>query len=210
MKNILVLLMILSSVIGFSQSNKTRQIHYVKHNGKIDTIYSQDFNDYVRIIDSIAQSDSKSIKTTNIKVILNTELIKEEFIKLYLEYSENTLHITRKYGWLLDSMVICQINYLSKLDYITHEQDNLKFKTIQDRQKYYSPHIGYHKVYSEVIGRVSTYDNETEKTVSEKMFKIFLESKSHKHIIDDKNIKYYNFKFDYNKSNDLICVGVFN
>ncbi len=138
---------------------------------------------------------------------MDLKKIEEKFTKLYLNYQDSVFNRKKEYCEFLDSLSYCQINYLVKQGEITHEQTNNDLKTIGLRFRYYyeiNPNLGF----AEILVRMSTGTDES--NIAKSAFRIFMNSKSHKSIIDEEKLNYFNFKFKYNLNGDIIGIGTFS
>lgn len=211
MKKLFVYLMLLSSLVGFSQTNKSQYKATLRFsNGKDSVVYFNTqqemlkyYSDQKKKRDEFV-SKPKKVYSKN----LNMKLVETEFNKLFLNYQDSVFHVKKEYGEFLDSLSYCQLNYLTNLDsnYISHEQKNVTFNTFTDRCNYfYSSNNGSA---SEILSL--GYGGENEYEAAKDLFNGWLSSKNHKKIIDNNKYKFYNFKFGYNKFDRLIGVGVFS
>lgn len=211
MKKVLVYLMLLSTLVGFSQTSKSKYKATLRFsNGRDSVVYFNTqqemlkyYSDYKKKRDEFV-SKPKKVYNKN----LNFQLVEKEFSKLYLRYQDSVFHTKKEYEPFLDSLSYCQLNYLRNWDYnnISHEQNNNTFKTMSNRFKY------YYGVQNQSYGEILVMSNggENEYEVAKDMFYRWLSSKPHKKIIDDKELKYYNFKFAYNKFGRVLGIGVFS
>lgn len=211
MKKVLVYLMLLSTLVGFSQTSKSKYKATLRFsNGRDSVVYFNTqqemlkyYSDYKKKRDEFV-SKPKKVYSKN----LNMKLVQEEFNKLFLKYQDSVFHVKKEYGAFLDSLNLCQLKYLTNLDsnYITHKQKNVTFNTFTDRCQYF---YGYNTgSTAEILVKGPGEENEYE--AAKRMFNCWLSSKEHKKIIDNKKYKFYNFKFNYNKFGDVIGVGVFS
>lgn len=148
-----------------------------------------------------------SVKETKEKLNKNLDLnkIETEFIKLYLSYNEKIKN--PKYpGYFLDTLSLCQLNYMSVNTVFSHEQENKSLKTLTDRVR------NFYDIYKPKVSEIATKFNrgDNEYDIANHAFNNFLLSKNHKKIIDDKNLLYFNFKFKYGLNDYIICIGTFS
>ncbi len=203
--------MLLSSLVGFSQTTKSKYKATLRFsNGRDSVVYFNTQQEMLKYYDNHKKkrdefvSKPKKVYSKN----LNMELVQEEFNKLFLNYQDSVFHVKKEYGAFLDSLNLCQLKYLTNLDsnYISHEQKNVTFNTFTDRCNYFYSHSNGSA--AEILSLGHGGENEYES--AKDIFNGWLSSKNHKKIIDDKKLKYYNFKFGYNKFGRLVGVGVFS
>lgn len=211
MKKLFVYLMLLSSLVGFSQTTKSKYkatLHF--SNGRDSVVYFNTqqemlkyYSDQKKKRDEFV-SKPKKVYSKN----LNMKLVEEEFNKLFFKYQDSVFHVKKEYGAFLDSLSYCQLKYLTNLDsnYISHEQKNVTFNTFTDRFQYFYNSNNWSG--AEILALYP--GGETEYESAKNIFNGWLSSKNHKKIIDNNKYKIYNFKFGYNKFGQLVGVGVFS
>lgn len=203
--------MLLNTLVGFSQTSKSKYKATLRFsNGRDSVVYFNTqqemlsfYNDYKKKRDEFANRPKKVYNKN-----LNFQLVEKEFSKLYLRYQDSVFHTKKEYGGFLDSLSYCQLKYLTNLEYddISHEQNNKIFKTMGDRFNYF--YTRQDGSIAEIL--ILSYGGENEYEVAKEMFYRFLASKPHKKIIDNKKLKYYNFKFGFNKFDHIVGVGTFS
>jgi hypothetical protein len=211
MKNLILILVLFISLVGSSQTNKSQYkatLHF--SNGKDSVVYFKSkeemmkyYGNHKKKRDEFVSKPKKVYSKT-----LDMNLVEQEFYKLFLNYQDSVFHVKKEYGNFLDSLSYCQLKYLTNLDsnYISHEQKNVKFKTLTDRWDYY--YVDTNESYGEILSLINGGENEIE--VAKHFFNNWLKSKGHKVLIDRKNYRFYNFKFGYNKFDRIVGVGVFS
>jgi len=99
---------------------------------------------------------------------------------------------------------------------MSHKQEvGSKFYSLVDRYAFFYPQMsktsGVNLEMSEVISLVGvgkTLIKQTNKGLAKKLFNNFLESDSHREIMDDKKLTKVNFQVGLNKRNAIYIVGV--
>lgn len=215
MRNLITFLILLISLVSLSQNGKYK-VTVRKANS--DSIYYVNDMETVRKLMSDIKKRNFELKKAHLEYEsqklnknLNLKLVEQEFNKLYINYIDSVFKIKKEYSKNLTDLTFCQLTYLlkQKNDSISHEQNNEKFKTLENRFDYFVKLVTYtgRIEYAEVIQLL--YLGENEINAAKLTFKNFLKSKPHKKIMDNQNLIYFNFKFDYNIFGDLICVGTF-
>ena len=183
----------MGSLVGFSkvnsQSKYKGKLHFA--NGRDSFVYFNTQEEMLKFYSDFNKkrdefiSRPKKVYSKN----LNMKLVEEEFNKLFLKYQDSVFHVKKEYGAFLDSLNLCQLKYLTNWEYddISHEQKNIKFKTMVNRFEYY--YGVQNQSYGEILVMSNGAENEYE--VVKDMFYRWLSSKPHKKIIDDKKLKYY-------------------
>jgi len=115
---------------------------------------------------------------------LNLQEIQKEFMILYYKRCDSLGHKIVEDKSLV-CLTECQVNYLSKLEDISHEQEV--------GSKFY-------------LGK--TLNKQTNKGLAKRLFNNFLKSDSHREIMDDKKLIKVNFQVGLNKCNSIYIVGV--
>jgi hypothetical protein len=211
MKKLFVYLMLLSSLVGLSQTSKSKYKATLRFsNGRDSVVYFNTQQEMLKYYDNHKKKRDEFVSKPK-KVYsktLDMNLVEQEFYKLFLNYQDSVFYVKKEYGTFLDSLSYCQLNYLTNWGYddISHEQNNNTFKTMSNRFEH------YYGVQNQSYGEILVMSNggENEYGVAKDMFYRWLSSKPHKKIIDDKELKYYNFKFAYNKFGRIVGIGVFS
>jgi hypothetical protein len=146
---------------------------------------------------------------------LNLQEIQKEFMILYYKRCDSLGHKIVEDKSLV-CLTECQVNYLSKLEDISHEQEvGSKFYSLVDRYAFFYPQMsktsGVNLEMSEVIslaGVGKTLNKQTNKGLAKRLFNNFLKSDSHREIMDDKKLIKVNFQVGLNKCNSIYIVGV--
>ena len=142
---------------------------------------------------------------------LLTEL---EVNKLYIEFYKKLRGTKPKPRWELDSLTLIQQKHFLTLDSISqinHENTIPKFKTLDDRVNYYYLYTN-NSYFAEVISTIyrSNQKYGTEQELAKTLFKLLLESPSHKKILQKREIKSFNFKVTKLGFGAWNLIGVFS
>jgi hypothetical protein len=142
---------------------------------------------------------------------LLTEL---EVNKLYIQFYKKLRGLEPKPRTELDSLTLIQQKHFLTLDSISqinHENPQPKFKTFDNRVNYYYLYIN-ESYFSEVLSSIyrSNQKYGTEQELAKTLFKLLLESPSHKKILQNREIKSFNFKLTKLKSGAWNLIGVFS
>jgi hypothetical protein len=136
MKKLFVYLMLMGSLVGFSQVNSKSKYKGKLHfaNGRDSFVYFNTQEEMLKFYSDFNKKRDEFINRPK-KVYsknLNMELVQQEFNKLFLNYQDSVFHVKKEYGAFLDSLSHCQLKYLTNLDsnYISHKQKNVIFNTI--------------------------------------------------------------------------------
>ncbi len=207
MKKLFVYLMLMVSLVGLSQVKVGKHRATLTLPGRPDSVFYT--NTIEEAMEVLRKRTPVVKKYTPLSKDLDLKVIEREFNKLYLNYQDSVFHLKKEYGDFLDSASNCQLNYLLnfKYDSISHIQDNDKFKTSLDRFKYFTEYVTQFNI-GEIL--ILTRQGSDECEVAKNFFDRWLKSKGHRKIIDDKRLKFYNFKFGYNKFGSMIGIGVFS
>jgi hypothetical protein len=146
---------------------------------------------------------------------LNLQEIQKEFMILYYKRCDSLGHKIVEDKSLI-CLTECQVNYLKDFEHMSHKQEvGSKFYSLVDRYTVFYPEMlktsGVNLEMSEVISLVGvgkTLSKQTNKGLAKKLFNNFLESDSHREIMDDKKLIKVNFQVGLNKYNSIYIVGV--
>ena len=206
MRNLITFLILLISLVSLSQNGKYK-VTVRKANS--DSIYYVNDMETVRKLMSDIKKRNFELKKAHLEYEsqklnknLNLKLVEQEFNKLYINYIDSVFKIKKEYSKNLTDLTFCQLTYLlkQKNDSISHEQNNEKFKTLENRFDYFVKLVTYtgRIEYAEVIQLL--YLGENEINAAKLTFKNFLKSKPHKKIMDNqKIIEKYLIKIDSKK-----------
>lgn len=146
---------------------------------------------------------------------LNLKEIQKEFMILYYKRCDSLGHEIVEDKSLL-CLTECQLNYLKNFERISHKQEvGSKLYSLFDRCTFFYPEMSKTKGVNLDVGEViclfgcgKILNKQTNKGLAKILFDNFMDSESHREIMDDKKLIKVNFQVGMNIYNSIYIVGV--